>query len=328
LRNIKGGERLLRNPLSHYLFDLFGVRMPPARLYVSAERLQDQFVDWVKNAEAPYFAWLHYMDVHWPYHKDNALDTPYKIAQAWKDLSHMHRINWKGEAITAENRERYFQLYKEAVKYTDFHIGQLFQFLERSGQLENTVVIILSDHGEEFFEREHWGHFEINLFDEILKVPLIVSLPGNRQGKIVDAQVSTLDIMPTLLELCHCPIVPGMEGRSLMPLLNGQANGYDRQEAISEMWRPHRHIVALRNEEYKYIWDSENPDQPKFFDLSSDPKEQDNLYQKNPKQVKYFHEKLSCHLEKANLTQPESAASEMDYDEDMVRRLRDLGYLE
>ncbi|HNB50455.1 MAG TPA: sulfatase, partial [Anaerolineales bacterium] len=225
IRQMKGGERLLRLPVVHQVGKLLGQKTRPARLYVSAEELTERTSRWLEKNRGPFFGWLHYMDVHWPYHLEEELISPEQIAQAWNDIAHLYRVNWKKETITSAQKERYLKLYERAIQYTDAHIGKLLNKLDALGLRENTIIILLSDHGEEFLERSRWGHFETNLYDEILHVPLLISLPG-REAQTVHRQVRTLDLMPTILDLAGAPAPHGMEGASLAPLWEQGEDAY------------------------------------------------------------------------------------------------------
>jgi arylsulfatase A-like enzyme len=270
---------------------------------------------------------MHYMDIHWPYHLEESLDRPEKIAQAWQDLGHMNRANRNGEATTAAQRERYRRLYEEALHYTDVQIGRLLDYLERSGRLNDTIVIIVSDHGEEFLERRRWGHFETNLYDEILKVPLILYLPGLPAGQVVQRQVRTLDIMPTVLELCGCPPPDGLEGASLVPLWEGENRTYEPETSISEKWRDDHHIIAVRTQSFKYIWNSRQPEQPQLYDLSADPGELDNVRARYPEQARQFQAQVDAHLSRVAQTRQPTQTAMPELDEQLIRRLHDLGYI-
>ncbi len=326
LRHLKGGERLLRIPITHYVSGLVGKRTRPARLYVSADQLTNRVCQWLDRVEGPFFSWVHFMDIHWPYHREETLTYPQEIAQAWKDLAHYHGVNWNGLTITDAHRARYMNLYEQALQYTDAQIGRLLEYLNKSGRLSNTVIIIVSDHGEEFLERGRWGHFETNLYDEILKVPLIIYLPDLPAGQIIQKQVRTLDIMPTILDICGCPIPPRVEGSSLRPLWARTGFIYDAPISISEMWRDERHIIAVRTEKYKYIWDSRQPNKPLLFDLQTDPGEQHNVIEQYPAEAQTFQSHVEAHLERA--TAAAMAVADFELDEEITRRLRDLGYVE
>jgi arylsulfatase A-like enzyme len=327
LRRVKGGQKLLRSPRFHRFAAMFGQQLRPARLYSSGEVLNDSVCGWLAGVDDPFFAWVHYMDVHWPYHRADHLNGPASIAQMWRDLGHMHGANWDGVPITDEQRAHYLQLYCAAVQYVDQQIGDLLERLDQMNRLDNTVILLVSDHGEEFLERRHWGHFETNLYDEILRVPLLISGANIPAGTVVDQQVSTIDIMPTMLELCHCPFPAGMEGQSMIPLWQPERGSYERELAIGEMWRDHRHIVAVRTVEFKYIWDSFFPDKPKLFDLSTDPNELEDLSGRLPQQARYFQDVVDGHLKRV-ADQNVQAAEEPEADPELLRRLRDLGYVE
>ncbi len=328
LRRIKGGQRLLWKPMTHYVSSMFGKRMQPARLYRTASEVTDSICDWLNNADSPFLVWGHYMDIHWPYHREDMLIHPKDIAQAWRDLAHLHEVNWHGESVTDDQRDRYVWLYEQALQYTDAQIGRLMSCLDSSGCASNTIVIITSDHGEEFLEHGRWGHWENNLYDEILKVPLIIHLPGHLGEQVIHEQVRTLDIMPTILDLCDCPAPDGIEGASLVPLWTQSEAKNEAEEAISEMWRDSWHIVAIRTEAFKYIWDSKRPDQPKLYDLRADPGEKHNTSKRYPQEVDRFQGQVDAHLCRAAETQPATAVAEPELDEKVLRRLRDLGYVE
>ena len=336
LRQLKGGQRLLRHPLTHYVSSLLGIRTRPARLYISAAELTSRVCHWLDQTEEPFFVWAHYMDIHWPYHREETLTHPREIAQAWQDLGHMHGANWKGQTLPAADQDRYACLYDQAIQYTDSQIGRLLSHLERKGHLANTIIILVSDHGEEFLERRHWGHFEINLYDEILKVPFIIHLPNLDDRQVIGRQVRTLDIMPTVLDLCNCPAPHGLEGVSLVPFWTSGEAERDTEVSISEMWRSEwrnerrneRHLIAVRTELFKYIWDSHHPDESELYDLQADPRECHNICDQAPEQARRLQAYVDAHLERRAAQEVTNPLAEPEFDAELIRRLRDLGYVE
>lgn len=328
IRGIKGGQFLLRQPVTHQFVKLLGQNWRPPKLYATAEELNEVAIQWLGSVEEPFMAWMHYMDVHWPYHLEDTLTAPKDIADAWQDLSHLHEVNWNGVPVSPEQKARYVRLYEEAIAYTDAQIGKLLDFLDDSGLSENTIVILVSDHGEEFLERRHWGHVELNLYDEILKVPMLMRIPGVAGNQVIGQQVSTMDIMPTILELAGCRIPEKVLGKSLIPLWSDNPDAYDVEVVIGERWRDTSHMIAVRTEEYKYIWDDAKPDQPLLFDLRSDPDEQHNIATKHPEVVAALHQHVEAQLERMRSTAPAEASKEPVLDEEIVARLRGLGYVE
>ncbi len=328
VRKMKGGQTLLRNPLFHQLALAFGQNMRPAKVYEPAEVLVDSVIDWLSLTNGPFFAWAHFMDVHWPYHLEDKLTKSEDIAQAWEDLVHLHEVNWNGASISDAQKAHYIDLYEKAIQYTDAEIGRLLNWLENSPLSDDTIIIIVSDHGEEFMERGYWGHVEINLYDEILKVPMLMQLPGQTEGKVINQQVRTLDIMPTVLDLCNLAIPERTEGSSFAPLWNGNPSAYDQPVSISERWREENHVVAIRTEAFKYIWDSEKPNEPHLYDLLADPKELKNVVADFPSEAKYFQSHVDAHLAKVEASKPDEKIAEPTLDKNVINRLRDLGYVE
>jgi arylsulfatase A-like enzyme len=328
LRKLKGGQTLLRSPLTHYFSQLFGIPSKPARVYSCAADLTDRICKWVKDKKEPYFVWVHYMDVHWPYHLEEDFQRPERIAQSWRDMSDLHQINWKGKRITDTQQKRFIELYERALRYLDKQVGRLLHFLQESDPDRENIVILVSDHGEEFLEHGRWGHWETNLHDEILKVPLIIHLPSRKDSQIVGQQVSTIDVMPTILDLCGIKEFSGLIGQSLVPLWSGEEDRYQDTVAISEMWRENRHIIAARTQNYKYIWDSRDPDLPELYDLIADPRELQNIRDQWPEIIKDFHVHVGNTLAQMSRTGQEVLSPSPDMDGAMVSRLRDLGYIE
>jgi arylsulfatase A-like enzyme len=329
LRRIKGGQRLLRNPLLHYGLRLLGNRMRPARLYSSAAELTDSLYRWLEHVKTPFFAWVHYMDLHWPYHLEEALTHPQDIAQAWQDLAIMHgRSNFNGnEPITAAQGKHFVGLYEQSLQYLDTQIGRLMYYLEKLGYDSNTIIILLSDHGEEFLDHGRWGHWESNLYDEILRVPLIIQMPGWSGNQVIRRQVRLLDLMPTILDLCGCPLPNDLMGVSLAPLWTQRETEYQVEVAISEMRRDPWHRIAVRTEAFKYIWDSKRPNQPDLYDLRADPGEKQNVHDRFPQEVNRFQAAVDAHRLQVAATEPAIAVPKLELDEEVASRLRDLGYL-
>jgi arylsulfatase A-like enzyme len=182
-----------------------GIRMRPPRLYSSAAQVTDSVCQWLEHVQTPFFAWAHYMDIHWPYHMEEALVHPRDIAQAWQDLAIMYgRSNYGNVPITAAQRDHFIDLYEKSLHYLDDHVGRLITHIQNSGYGDNTLIVLVADHGEEFLDHGRWGHWESNLYDEILRVPLIMWIPNGPHGQVIRQQVRLLDLMPPF-DLCGNP---------------------------------------------------------------------------------------------------------------------------
>ena len=330
LSRVKGGQRLLRHPLTHRLSALLGKRLRPAQVYNSAEEVTDSACRWLEQVESPFFGWIHYMDVHWPYYLEKRLEHPGDIAQAWRDRTIMHeRANFTGKKrITPGQREHFVELYQKALRYLDDQIGRLLEHVKALGHDSNTVIIAVSDHGEEFMDHGRWGHWESNLYDEIVKVPLIIRMPRQAEGEVIERQVRLLDLMPTILDLGDCPQPPGVEGTSLTPLWLSIGSPYEAAESISEMRRPPWHRIAVRTESFKYIWDNKRPDQPELYDLRHDPGETENVLEEHREVADRLQACVDVHLQRARETEFAGEGMELELDKETVERLRALGYIE
>ena len=100
------------------------------------------------------------------------------------------------------------------------------------------------------------------------------------------------------------------------------------EEVISEMHRDPWHRIAVRTDTFKYIWDSKRPDQPELYDLRADPAEKKSVSSSYPQEVSKFQAIVDTHLRRVAETEPATAAPKPELDEQVIRRLRDLGYVE
>jgi len=180
--------------------------------------------------------------------------------------------------------------------------------------LDDTLIIVTSDHGEELMERGRVGHSSCNLhgtlYDESIRVPLIMRYPKKIQaGRVITEQISQIDIMPALFDMLGLPIPEWMEGQSTLPLIQGKKSVF-RAEAYSETtpagWqalaKDDRQIWSVRTSEWKLIkysgrnacdWRIE------LFDLRNDPGEHHNLADKRKDIVQSLWPKLEAYIIRA-----------------------------
>lgn len=164
-------------------------------------------------------------------------------------------------------------LYDSGVASADAQITRLLARLEEKGLADKTLVIVTSDHGEALGEHEVGGHGF--LYDDNLKVPLMVALPGGREGgRRVPDQVRSIDIVPTILELAGLPPASGLDGRSLMAIVEGRG-----EKGVREAWSYSGALgVSLRLSRRAkfFFWDGVVParsERDRFFELERDPAE-------------------------------------------------------
>ncbi len=174
-----------------------------------------------------------------------------------------------------EHRQRAIAAYYACVEYIDAQVGLLMDALDREGLWENTIVVLVSDHG--FHLGEHLGLWRKGtLFEESLRAPLIIAAPGMTVGGVVPGPVEFIDIYPTLVELAGLPGPPGLQGRSLVPLLRDPGADHPAQAYSVVRWLDGRMGRSIRTKRYRYsVWDDE--ERAVLYDYKRDPYEYDNL---------------------------------------------------
>jgi arylsulfatase A-like enzyme len=168
--------------------------------------------------------------------------------------------------------EHVLALYDGEIAWTDHYIGRILADLRRLGLEASTVVMLLSDHGEEFYEHGLRGH-RLALFEESIRIPLIVRWPGRvPAGLRVPDQAAMIDVMPTLLDLAGVPVGGEVMGRSLAPLFEGRALP-PGPAAVSELYSLGNELRSFRHNDRKLI-DNESLRRQLYIDLEKDPEEQ------------------------------------------------------
>jgi arylsulfatase A-like enzyme len=199
-------------------------------------------LEWMAQRESPFFALLQPMDPHGPYFTrwryrgrwdGDGLYDPERRVPVGFDQLHVfgvipEYVAWaerKGIGPPTETlrSEPYANAYDEKIAEVDDYFGDLYAWLDRRGLLENSIVILSSDHGEAVGEHDYWFDHG-TLYDEVLRVPLIVRLPGGEHGgRRISTPVQLVDLMPTVLELAGLPVPPDLHGRSLAAAIGGAA---------------------------------------------------------------------------------------------------------
>lgn len=168
-------------------------------------------------------------------------------------------------------------LYDRGIAYADHWIGHLIDELKRRGLYDQTVLVVTADHGEELFDHGRLDHSR-TFYDEIMRIPLILRVPGRGIGTTSKVQVGLIDVMPTLLDVLRVPHAGTMQGRSLRPLLDGAL--FPDRAFFGEADQGYR-LVAMRTNQIKYVQDLQGRNR-EAYDLVNDPEERTNLCPGNP----------------------------------------------
>ncbi len=273
--------------------------------------------------DQPFFFFLHTYDVHCPY------KAPREYAQMFRTRprkDHLDVSTCKGEwrrnaaAYTPGQLRFLSDQYDAGIRDVDAALGEFVDFLDESGLLDTTLLIVLSDHGEEFAEHGRVDH-AWTLHIESLKVPLIFVAPG-LEPRVVRQGVGLVDVMPTVLEILDIP-APPVEGRSLVPLLMGRASDDFDRPLFSELDFRGRLRSVVHGDEH-LIRDLKT-ETSQWFDWSEDPTEQRGREPSDSNGGARLEQVLSEHLAGLKPSQPVPAGEISPQERE---QLRALGYLD
>lgn len=293
----------LAQGFEHYDERLKGQPGKPSAFYVErpAGEVTDAALQWLeqRNRKKPFFLWVHYFDPHSPYIPPAPFDSL-----------------CRGRPYDGE------------IAYMDSQLGRLLAGLRQAGQYERTMVVVAGDHGEALGEHGEPTH-GIFLYNSTVRVPLIVKFPdGGHAGGRVTANVSLVDIFPTVLECAGLEIPEGIQGRSLLRLLPGaQAVPGASRTIYLETMMPeqtfgwHR-LEGMIHENHKYI----DAPLPELYDMAADPGENDNLIgQESGVTGQAVSRFANLKRQLTRLARP--LAGRMTLDNESAERLRALGYI-
>jgi arylsulfatase A-like enzyme/tetratricopeptide (TPR) repeat protein len=265
---------------------------------IPADRVAAKFVRWLDGRQGrKFFGWVHFYDPHAPY-------VPHPGAGPAGDGS-----PWS--------------LYEGEVRYVDAQVGRIVQALKDRGLYENTVLVLVGDHGEAFGEHGERGH-GIFCYEESLRVPLVVHNPRLiKSPRAVAGRISLVDVLPGLLELFKTPVPEAVQGKSFWPLVEGRETG--RREIYFESlygpeefdWAP---LTGLIDGPHKYI---SLPD-PELYDLDADPKEANDLVAGHRETAVAIDRKLAAFVRR---TAAASGPTRRGLSATDVKALTSLGYV-
>jgi N-acetylglucosamine-6-sulfatase len=274
----------------------------PQKGYITDE-LTDYTLDWLSNdrdSKKPFFIYLSHKAVHANFappkrYENLYADAVMPVPESQADSEE----NYKGKPMWVKNQrnswhgvdfpyhstldvQEYKRQYHRALTAVDDSIGRIDAWLEENGLAENTIVILMGDNG--FMFGEHGLIDKRNAYEESMRVPLLVRIPGSKEtGIVVEKIAAGIDIGPTILEIAGINEMPDQfEGLSLLPLALGQNTENWREDLLYEYYWEFNYPMtpttfALRTENYKLIqyhgiWDTEE-----LYDIKGDPKEMNNL---------------------------------------------------
>lgn len=301
-------------------------------------RILPRAAQWIaENRDVPFFVFLHTYDIHAPYippepYRGMFHDKPFR--GRWKPTTKSLRlVAHFGVPISEERRQHALDSYDEGIRYVDDQLASFLSFLRTSRLLDDTLVIVLSDHGEEFGEHGSYLHWKI-FYQPNLRIPLIVRMPGGSgAGARISELVESVDVLPTVLELVGQPPLPDAQGRSLVPLLK-RASGIPtdatrspREPRVALAWPPEPERlpgVSVIDGRHQAIFNPRSGE-ARLFDLESDPMVLTDLAEHHPDVV----ERLRKPWERWRASRSAiRAGTPLELDTETVRQLEALGYVD
>jgi len=309
-----------------------------------AGEVVDETLDLLERTEGrDFFFFIHLFDPHWRYLPPEDFVERFGPRPPQLDAL-LNKVIDRQPPAGPEDIERLKSLYDGEIAYVDRELGRLLDGLRARGLYQNALIIVTSDHGEAFYEHGHWQHSE-TLYEEMIRVPLIVKWPIDslvRPTRIEDP-VSLIDLFPTILEVVGLPSA-GTQGETLARFLEPSKPVRSGTSVSEVIWWASAQTgeqtgkkIALRSRNLKYIatFQGEPGDdltigkmvQEELYDLTADPEEKNNLETSND--MAAFREALRAHLEQARRFRADrESGGTVVVDESIREQLKALGYIQ
>lgn len=264
-------------------------------------------LEWLKqNKDKKFFMFLHGYDIHgqnvpaegFDYRfVDKGYDRKFTGSAAEQEALREEGLE-KGAVTLRDEDVRFWRaIYDEKIQRTDARFKSFLEEYEKLGLMDRTIFVLTSDHGTEFHEHKHFDH-GFSLYDELIHVPLIIKLPKQKVGRVIKDQVSSVDVMPTVLDLLDVkmPEKAGkqLRGSSLTPAMKGKKVAKDVFfETDYRLYTYKRGIQTADG--WKLIYTMENKGR-ELYNIKSDPGETKNLIDKEPKRAYELEQRLFAHF--------------------------------
>jgi len=272
-------------------YDSMEEEVDPKTPYIKGDVINSKVDKWLSSHTRggeyrPFFLWLHYMDIHEPYVPErkyiNMVDPSISLSQdemynLFKDVLLKRDVSNEGVVKLLK------KLYQAHVREVDDDIKEFFGILGKLDLLQDSVIIITNDHGDEFNEHGGLSH-DAKMYSELIDMPLLIYDPSKNKGEVCDSLVSNIDISPTIVHLFGLAPVEGFEGHSLLPLEEYPQKGCFGEALYHEVGQKpdiEKDVYFYREQDLKVIYRA-NLDKWEMYDLKVDPKELNNIVNISP----------------------------------------------
>jgi arylsulfatase A-like enzyme len=318
-----------------------------------ARRTVRRMKKWFRNrdGERPFFAFANFMEPHLAYDPPERFQREFLTEEQIADAESINQDAWAhitgADERTDEEFEILERLYRAEIRYLDHRVGRLLDFLDESGELDDTAIVVVGDHGENIGDHGLMDH-QYCLYDTLVHVPLVVKPPNERsggdrtRGVVCEDPVELRDLYPTVLSLAGGDVSALDERTSRNVLVDDEGIGSDREYAVSEYLHPQpeiedvrdrydavprdvstfdRALRAVRTPDWKYVEGSDGTEE--LYDLTDDPSESRNQATERHEIADRLRERVRGELGPLEYR----SGAESDIGAGTKRQLEELGYL-
>jgi len=303
----------------------------------STSQLTQDSIQWLReNRDQDFLLWVHYFDPHAEYRPPPPFlptgEAPARIGTAFNQIPAVRRGELK---LTEKEKDWVRKLYEGEVRLVDHSLGKLLGALQELDLYNDSLVVVTSDHGEEFWEHGAVGHGH-TLYEEQLLVPLIVKLPSSARAAEVAAPVALPSLLPAILEACAVRYEPGdLSYGSLARFWEPDSGGREPEPIFSERAvgpYVNYELQGVRAWGHKYIWKSASGERgEELYDLSADPGEKNALAKSAPEIAQQLRALLDADADRADQLRARlrlETPSPREIPEELRQQLKALGYVE
>ncbi|MEP6534094.1 MAG: sulfatase-like hydrolase/transferase, partial [Bryobacteraceae bacterium] len=282
------------------------------------------------QGRAPFFAFVNYMDAHFPYIPPAPFDRLFpgkddKLLQG--DLEEAQERVMRGKSFKPSEYNHLLSQYDGGIAYTDAQIGKMMDWLKQRDLYDNTLIVVTSDHGEAFGERNLVLHGN-SVYQNLLHVALLIKYPKKAATGVVSDPVSLIDIAPTILTAAGVPVDSKIQGRNLLANASMPKRDLFSESFPCPVPHPPECILsgctsrALLTWPYKLITSSSG--KYEVYDIAADPNELHDLTAAQESKATELGTELKAWVK----TMPARPKQQVKLDGDAVQRLKSLGYVQ
>jgi arylsulfatase A-like enzyme len=262
-----------------YFYEAYQAHAVPDSTKPVGGRVLDLFLkDLDSWGEGPEFSYVHFLEPHTPYTPPDPFAHMFDATAADSlDGGARALVAWRLDPPSLRQQEMTRALYDANLAYADSLVGELIAALKDRGEWDNTIFILIADHGEAFWQHGVWGHGR-HIFDEFVRIPMLLRMPGveGLAEHHVEEVVSLKDLLPTYLDLLSLPAPDQLEGLSLLPLIAGETGDFQKRMVFTRGTHGIVPEFGLRYGNYKWIYRVREGSY-QLYDMIADPEERHDL---------------------------------------------------